>query len=273
MSKLIKGGTVVGPTGPIKADVLVDGETIAALFAPGPGARTAPEIIDATGKYVIPGGIDAHTHMQLPFGGTDASDTFDTGTKAAAIGGTTTIIDFAVQRYGEVVQDGLAAWHAKAAGNCHIDYAFHHDPRRRRRRLAQGDGPAGHRRGHHQLQALHGVPGRLLLRRRPDPARDAEGPRQRLHDHDARGERPGHRRAGQAGPGARRDGPDLPRHHPPAGARGGGHQPGDLAGQRGRGLPALHRAPVRVARPSNRSPPPATAAATCSPRPARSTST
>lgn len=124
MRKLIKGGTVVSPTGPILADVLVDGETIAAIFAPGQ-APEGPEVIDATGKYVIPGAIDAHTHMQMPFGGTEASDTFDTGTRAAAIGGTTTIIDFAIQRYGEVVQDGLAAWHAKTAGNCHIDYAFH----------------------------------------------------------------------------------------------------------------------------------------------------
>jgi dihydropyrimidinase len=122
--KLIKGGTVISPSGASKADVLIDGETIAALFAPGQ-APDGPEVIDATGKYVIPGAIDAHTHMQLPFGGTSASDTFETGTRAAAIGGTTTIIDFAVQRTGEVVHDGLAAWHAKAAGNCHIDYAFH----------------------------------------------------------------------------------------------------------------------------------------------------
>jgi dihydropyrimidinase len=122
--KLIAGGTVIGPSGPYQGDVLVDGETIAAVFAPGRGPQDA-ETIDATGKYVIPGAIDAHTHMQLPFGGTEASDTFDTGTRAAAIGGTTTIIDFAVQRYGEVVHDSLAAWHQKAAGNCHIDYAFH----------------------------------------------------------------------------------------------------------------------------------------------------
>jgi dihydropyrimidinase len=124
VTTLIKGGTVVGPTGPITADVLIEGETIAAIYAPG----LAPEVehtIDATGKYVIPGAVDAHTHMELPFGGTHASDTFDTGTRAAAIGGTTTIIDFAVQRTGEVVQDGLAAWHGKADGNCHIDYAFH----------------------------------------------------------------------------------------------------------------------------------------------------
>ncbi|MBU2668469.1 dihydropyrimidinase [Actinoplanes bogorensis] len=125
MSTLIKGGTVIGPTGPYAADVLVDGETIAAIFAPGRGPAEGPDVIDATGKYVIPGAIDAHTHMQMPFGGTEASDTFDTGTRAAAIGGTTTIIDFAIQRYGEVVQDGLAAWHAKTAGQCHIDYGFH----------------------------------------------------------------------------------------------------------------------------------------------------
>src|SRR5689334_1005644 len=121
---LIKGGTVVGPTGAAPADVLVDGETIAAVFAPGRGPEDV-ETIDATGKYVIPGGIDAHTHMEMPFGGTNASDTFDTGTRAAAFGGTTTIVDFAIQRTGERVPDGLAAWHAKAGGNCHIDYGFH----------------------------------------------------------------------------------------------------------------------------------------------------
>src|SRR5215207_7921601 len=125
MTLLITGGTVVGPTGSFQADVLVDGEKITALLAPGSGLAGDMETVDATGKLVIPGGIDVHTHMQLPFGGTFASDTFDTGTKAAAFGGTTTIIDFAVQRTGEVVQDGLAAWHAKADGNCHIDYAFH----------------------------------------------------------------------------------------------------------------------------------------------------
>jgi dihydropyrimidinase len=124
VTTLIKGGTVVGPTGAGAADVLIDGETIAALFAAGRGPENV-HTIDATGKYVIPGAIDGHTHMQMPFGGTEASDTFDTGTRAAAIGGTTTIIDFAIQRTGEVVQDGLAAWHAKTAGNCHIDYAFH----------------------------------------------------------------------------------------------------------------------------------------------------
>ena len=111
--------------------MLVDGETIVALLTPGTALLGADlegnvdQVVDATGKYVIPGGIDPHTHMELPFGGTAASDTFETGTRAAAWGGTTTIIDFAVQRYGERVEDGLAAWHAKAEGNCAIDYGFH----------------------------------------------------------------------------------------------------------------------------------------------------
>jgi dihydropyrimidinase len=141
---LVQGGTVVSATGRSRADVLVDGETIAAVLAPGqadalgirPAAGGDPTgagaggsgdvaVIDATGKYVVPGGVDVHTHMELPFGGTFASDTFETGTTAAAWGGVTTIVDFAVQRTGENVMDGLAAWHAKAAGNCAIDYGFH----------------------------------------------------------------------------------------------------------------------------------------------------
>jgi dihydropyrimidinase len=121
---LITGGTVVNATGPIPMDVLVDGETIAALYAPGTASVEA-ETLDATGKYVIPGGIDVHTHMEMPFGGTHASDTYSTGTTAAAWGGVTTIVDFVVQRTGEVVQDALAQWHAKADGNCAVDYGFH----------------------------------------------------------------------------------------------------------------------------------------------------
>jgi dihydropyrimidinase len=131
VTTLIKNGTVVSPTGATPADVLIDGERIVALLEPGGTAlgsdleSTADLVIDAAGKLVVPGGVDAHTHMELPFGGTHASDTFETGTRAAAWGGTTTIIDFAVQRTGERVMDGLAAWHAKADSNCAIDYGFH----------------------------------------------------------------------------------------------------------------------------------------------------
>ncbi|WP_375503103.1 dihydropyrimidinase [uncultured Jatrophihabitans sp.] len=125
---LVKGGTVVSSTGSSLQDVLVDGERIVAMLEPGSavlGSITADTIVDATGKYVIPGGIDAHTHMEMPFGGTQASDTFETGSRAAAWGGTTTIVDFVVQAHGQRVQDQVALWHEKAAGNCAVDYAFH----------------------------------------------------------------------------------------------------------------------------------------------------
>jgi dihydropyrimidinase len=125
---LIRGGTVVSTTGRVAADVLVDGERIVALITAGTeplGPIDADTTIDATGKYVFPGGVDAHTHMEMPFGGTYASDTFETGTRAAAWGGTTTIIDFVVQYQGQRVMDQYAEWHEKAAGRCAIDYGFH----------------------------------------------------------------------------------------------------------------------------------------------------
>ncbi|MDT9691443.1 dihydropyrimidinase [Streptomyces sp. P9(2023)] len=125
---LIRGGLVVTAADEIHADVLIEDGRIAALAAHGSDAAagwTADRTIDATDRYVIPGGVDAHTHMELPFGGTFASDTFETGTRAAAWGGTTTIVDFAVQSVGHSLREGLDAWYAKADGNCAIDYGFH----------------------------------------------------------------------------------------------------------------------------------------------------
>jgi dihydropyrimidinase len=126
MRTLITNGLVVTADGSQPADVLVDGETIALLGADLAGRGvTADATIDATGKYVVPGGIDVHTHMELPFGGTFAKDTFETGSKAAAFGGTTTIVDFAPQAKGGSLRDGLDAWRAKAEGKTAIDYGFH----------------------------------------------------------------------------------------------------------------------------------------------------
>ncbi|MDI3417428.1 dihydropyrimidinase [Streptomyces luteolus] len=125
---LIRGGLVITAADETHADVLIEDGRIAALAAHGSeqaASWTADRIIDATDKYVIPGGVDAHTHMELPFGGTFASDTFETGTRAAAWGGTTTIVDFAVQSQGRSLREGLDAWYAKADGQCAIDYAFH----------------------------------------------------------------------------------------------------------------------------------------------------
>jgi dihydropyrimidinase len=130
MKTLISGGTVINASGPFEADVFIDGETIAGLAAPGSTTTElwkvgADRVIDASGQYVIPGAIDGHTHLEMPFGGTHSVDTFETGTRAAAFGGTTTIIDFAIQSKGRSLREGLDAWHAKAEGNCAIDYGFH----------------------------------------------------------------------------------------------------------------------------------------------------
>jgi dihydropyrimidinase len=123
MKTLIKNGRVVTAVDDYKADILIDGETVSVI-----GAKLdmqADVTIDAAGKLVIPGGIDPHTHMELPFGGTESSDDFRTGTIAAAHGGTTTIIDFAVQTKGQSLISGLDKWHQKAEGKCAIDYGFH----------------------------------------------------------------------------------------------------------------------------------------------------
>ncbi|MFI5856661.1 dihydropyrimidinase [Streptomyces parvulus] len=125
---VVRGGLVITASDEIHADVLIEDGRVAALAATGTQAAesfTAERVIDATGKYVIPGGVDGHTHMEMPFGGTYAADTFETGTRAAAWGGTTTIVDFAIQSVGRSLREGLDAWHAKAEGNCAIDYGFH----------------------------------------------------------------------------------------------------------------------------------------------------
>ena len=126
MKTLIKNGHVVTAVDSYIADILIEGSTVALIGKDLEGiAGTLDKTIDAAGKLVIPGGIDPHTHMDLPFGGTSASDDFETGTRAAAFGGTTTIIDFAVQYRGQSLNEALDVWFRKAQGKAVIDYGFH----------------------------------------------------------------------------------------------------------------------------------------------------
>ena len=123
MKVLIKNGNVVTAVDNYFADVLVEDGKVSVIGAKL--SMEADKVIDASNKIVIPGGIDPHTHMELPFGGTFASDDFRTGTIAAAHGGTTTIIDFAVQYHGESLIQAIDNWHKKAEGKTAIDYGFH----------------------------------------------------------------------------------------------------------------------------------------------------
>ncbi len=131
MRTLIKDGTVVSASDSFVADVWLEDGKIVGLTHPSQraalaaGHTGADQTVDATGQYVIPGGIDCHTHMDMPFGGTNASDDFATGTIAAAHGGTTTIVDFAIQSKGSSMRAGLDTWLAKAEGQAAVDYGFH----------------------------------------------------------------------------------------------------------------------------------------------------
>ena len=123
MRTLVRGGTVVTATDTYRGDVLIEDEKIAAI-----GSRLelpADRTLDASGRYVLPGGIDVHTHLDMPFGGTTSADDFATGTTAAAHGGTTTIVDFAIQSRGQTLRQAWEAWMRKAEGKAAIDYGFH----------------------------------------------------------------------------------------------------------------------------------------------------
>ena len=122
MRKLVQGGTVVTATNSSVADVLIDGEEIVAVGALG---DVDAELIDASGCYVLPGLIDNHTHMAMPFGGTHSIDDYDTGTRAAAAGGTTCIVDFVIQQHPDGLRSSLDEWRGRADGAAHVDYGFH----------------------------------------------------------------------------------------------------------------------------------------------------
>jgi dihydropyrimidinase len=120
--RLVRGGTVVTAADAVLADVLIDGEEIVAVGALG---DVDAEVVDAAGCFVLPGLIDNHTHMAMPFGGTRSIDDYDTGTQAAAAGGTTCIVDFVIQQEGGGLRSSLEEWSARAEGTAHVDYGFH----------------------------------------------------------------------------------------------------------------------------------------------------
>jgi len=123
MSILIKNGRIITAVDDYMGDVFIENETITHI---GESLdMEADEILDASGKYLFPGGLDPHTHLDMPFGGTVSADDFETGTRAAAHGGTTTLIDFAIQTKGQSTLEALDTWHAKAEGKTAIDYGFH----------------------------------------------------------------------------------------------------------------------------------------------------
>jgi len=122
---LIEGGTVVTAAETVRADVLIAGEKVVALLGDGAPAVDGATVIDASGRLVFPGSIDAHTHMEIPFGAATSKDTFETGTRAAALGGTTTIIDFPIQMKGESLVGSFEETMAKAEPNSAIDFGFH----------------------------------------------------------------------------------------------------------------------------------------------------
>lgn len=124
MSLLIQNGTVVLADRTFAADVLIEGELVKEVRA-GIPPNAADTIIDASGMLLLPGGIDVHTHLDMPFGGTTSSDDYLTGTRAAAYGGTTTIVDFAIQARGTKMRDALDTWWGKAEGKACIDYGLH----------------------------------------------------------------------------------------------------------------------------------------------------
>jgi dihydropyrimidinase len=123
MDKVIKGGTVVTAADTYQAEILIRNGKVAAIG--NDLDYHGAEVIDASGCYIFPGGVDPHTHLDMPFGGTTTADDFETGTKAAAFGGTTSIVDFCLTAKGKPLKSSIETWHAKANGKASIDYGFH----------------------------------------------------------------------------------------------------------------------------------------------------
>jgi Dihydroorotase and related cyclic amidohydrolases len=198
-------------------------------------------VIDAAGKYVLPGGIDVHTHMDMPFGGATSADDFETGTRAAAFGGTTTIVDFAIQYRGQTLHHAWEEWTKKAEGKAVVDYGFHmiitdlNDQ-------VETEMDALVRQGITSFKMFMAYPGRLHVRRRQHFQGAAADREERRHDLHARRERRRDRRARAARAGGRKT---APKYHaltrPAGGSRG--HASRHRARRNGRRAD-LHRPPL-----------------------------
>src|ERR1700689_1878801 len=121
---IVRNGTVVTATDTFASDIGIEAGRITAIAQSLP-IENARNVIDAMGRLVMPGGVDVHTHLDMPFGGTNSADDFETGTRAAAFGGTTTLIDFAIQYKGQTLRTAFDTWMQKASGKAACDYAFH----------------------------------------------------------------------------------------------------------------------------------------------------
>ena len=250
MSLLIKNGTVVTATDQYVGDVLVEGERVATIGT----SLTMPadRIIDATGKLVLPGGIDVHTHLDMPFGGTTSADDFESGTIAAAFGGTTSIVDFAIQYKGQTLHHAWETWMRKAEGKAAIDYGFHMIVTELTDQVElEMDALVGQ--GVTSFKLFMAYPGVFMLDDASIFKALLQNRAERRHHLHARRKRRRHRRAREKGAGRGQDGAEIPRPHPAGARRGRGHASRHRAGRDGRRA-HLHRASVgrRSARDGHR---------------------
>ena len=227
MSTLIKGGRIITAADDYVGDVYVEGERIAMI---GESLDVdADRVIDASGKYVLPGCVDPHTHLDMPFGGTVTIDDVTSGQTAAAFGGTTCHVDFCIQSPGQLVRRGARHVARQARGEADHRHGLPHRGHRSPRGRLAGGARAPPGAGHHLVQALHGLQGRAHGRRRDalphDGGRRGDG---RARD-GARGERRRDRRPREAGARGGQHGAALPRADAAARARGRGDEPRDPA--------------------------------------------
>ena len=239
---LIKGGRIVTAVDDYPGDVLVEGEKVSAIFAHGQTPAIDAPVLDATGKLVIPGGIDVHTHLDMPFGGTTSADDFESGTIAAAHGGTTSIVDFAIQYKGQALREALGAWMQKAEGKAAIDYGFHMivtdlpDAVEKEMDVMVAEGVTSFK----LFMAYRGV---LMLDDGSIFRAFLKTGRERRDDLHARRERRRDRRPREARARRGPHRPEVARADAPAARRGRGDVPRDLPRRDG-GRPALRRPPL-----------------------------